>query len=175
MKTFGGVRRPRRARSGTAGRPPAPEPVSSCPGRAGLALRVPGPSAASSGSEVVLIRYKARLQRVWPADPLQPRGGRGVIQAGRIAALAADQLERAGVAAFHPARPRCGRLAPEARYTRVERWFKISIHRQCSRHAPAGSTRDWQLCIDAGADGELIPRWAEVGRYRAAARADASR
>jgi len=31
-----------------------------------------------------------------------------------------------------------------------------------------------QLCIDAGADRELIPGWAEIGRYRAAARADAS-
>ena len=32
-----------------------------------------------------------------------------------------------------------------------------------------------QLCIDAGADRQLIPRWAEIGRYRASARADASR
>jgi len=32
-----------------------------------------------------------------------------------------------------------------------------------------------QFCIDARADRDLIPRWVEVGRYRAAARADASR
>ena len=40
----------------------------------------------------------ARLQRVWPADPLQPRWDPGVIQIGMITAVAADDLVRAGVA-----------------------------------------------------------------------------
>src|SRR6266704_2240371 len=49
------------------------------------------------------------------ADPLQPRGDLGVIPVGMIAAPAADQLERAGAAAFHPAVHDAGRLAPQVR------------------------------------------------------------
>ena len=40
-------------------------------------------------------------------------GDLGVIQVEMIAALAADELERAGVAAFHPAVHYAGRLASE--------------------------------------------------------------
>ena len=40
-------------------------------------------------------------------------GGLAVIQVEMIAALAADELERAGVAAFHPAVHYAGRLASE--------------------------------------------------------------
>src|SRR6266568_9652235 len=86
-----------------ARQPPAPGLVSSFPTRAGLALHARCPSAAGSKPEVVLIHCKARLQRVRPADPLQPRGDLGVIQVGMIAAPAVDELEPVGVTAFHPA------------------------------------------------------------------------
>lgn len=46
------------------------------PGRAGLALPVRCPSAASSRPEVVLICCQACLQRVRPADLLRPGGSR---------------------------------------------------------------------------------------------------
>jgi hypothetical protein len=58
---------------------------------------------------MILIGCKARLQRVRPADLLQPRGDLGVIQVGMVAALAADELELAGVAAFlRPSNTRAG-------------------------------------------------------------------
>jgi hypothetical protein len=63
--------------------------------------------------EVLLIRGKARPHRVRPADPLKPGRDLGVIQVGVIAALAADELKRAGVAAFHPALHDAGRPAPQ--------------------------------------------------------------
>jgi len=49
--------------------------------------------------------YAARPgpHRVRPADPLKPERDLGVIQVRVIAALAADELKRVGVAAFHPA------------------------------------------------------------------------
>jgi hypothetical protein len=46
---------------------------------------------------------KARLQRERPADLLKPRRDLGVVQAGMVAAARTDELERVGVAAFHPA------------------------------------------------------------------------
>ena len=56
----------------------------------------------------------ARLQRVRPADPLQPGRDLGVIEVGMVAAAGADELKCAGVAAFHPAVHDADRLAPQA-------------------------------------------------------------
>src|SRR5215467_2489593 len=46
--------------------------------------------------------------RVWPADQLQPGWQFAVIPVGIIAAVAADELERVGVAAFRPSTVRAG-------------------------------------------------------------------
>ena len=65
--------------------------------------------------------YAARPgpHRVRPADPLKPERDLGVIQVRVIAALAADELKRVGIAAFHPALHDAGRLAPQARRAAV--------------------------------------------------------
>jgi hypothetical protein len=65
--------------------------------------------------EMIVIRRQARLERPRPAEPLKLRRDLGVIQVGMIAATRADELERAGVTAFHPAIHDAGRLAPQAR------------------------------------------------------------
>ena len=65
------------------------------------------------------MRCKARPHRLRPADPLKPGRDLGVIQVMVIAALAADELKRAGVAAFSPAHHDAGRLAPQARRAAV--------------------------------------------------------
>jgi hypothetical protein len=69
--------------------------------------------------EVLLIRGKARPHRVRPADPLKPGRDLGVIQVRVIAAIAADELKRVGVAAFYPALHDTGRPAPQARSAAV--------------------------------------------------------
>ena len=51
--------------------------------------------------------------RVRPADLPKLRRDLGVVQVGMVAAVAADDLERVGVAAFRPAVHHAGRLAPE--------------------------------------------------------------
>ena len=61
------------------------------------------------------MRGKARPHRVRPADPLKPGRDLGVIQVRVIAALAADELKRPGVAGFYPALHDAGRLAPQGR------------------------------------------------------------
>jgi hypothetical protein len=85
----------------------------SCPGQAGLALRVRCPSVASSRPEVVRIRGKTLPPAGTARGSAAATGDLGVIQVGMIAALAADQLEHVGVAAFHPAAHDAGRLAPQ--------------------------------------------------------------
>src|SRR6266700_1410824 len=65
--------------------------------------------------QVCLIRCDALVQRVRPAEPLKPGRGLGVAQIGIVAAVAADDLERAGVAAFDSARNDANRLAAEER------------------------------------------------------------
>jgi len=70
---------------------------------------------------MLLIRGKARPHRVWPADPLKPGRDLGVIQVRVIAALAADELKRVGVAAFYPALHDAGRPAPQGRRAAVAR------------------------------------------------------
>jgi hypothetical protein len=67
------------------------------------------------------MRCKARPHRVRPADPLKPARDLGVIEVMVIAALAADELKRVGVAAFSPALHDAGRLAPQARRAAVAR------------------------------------------------------
>jgi hypothetical protein len=68
---------------------------------------------------VLLICGKARPHRVRPADPLKPGRDLGVIQVRVIAALAADELKRAGVVAFYPALHDAGRSAPQGRRATV--------------------------------------------------------
>jgi hypothetical protein len=106
------------AHAGAAGRPspgPGPRPQDRAPPPFG-----DGRPALSGGQrEVLLIRCDARPQRVRPTDPLGPGRDLGVIQVRVIAALAADELKRAGIAAFHPALHDAGRLAPQARCAAV--------------------------------------------------------
>ena len=62
---------------------------------------------------VFLICGDARSDWVWPADLLELGGHMVVIQVGVVTAVAADELERVGVAALRPAINDAGRLAPE--------------------------------------------------------------
>ena len=64
--------------------------------------------------EVFCIRGKARPHRVGPGDPLKAGRDLGVVQIRVVTALAADELKRAGVAAFPLALLDVGRLAPHA-------------------------------------------------------------
>ena len=57
---------------------------------------------------------QASLHGVRPADAPQPGRHLGVVQIQVIAAVAADELERAGVAAFGLALHPAGRLAAQA-------------------------------------------------------------
>ena len=61
------------------------------------------PALSGGQREVLLIPGNARPHRVRPADPLKPGRDLGVIQVRVIATLAADELKRVGIAAFHPA------------------------------------------------------------------------
>jgi hypothetical protein len=64
-------------------------------------------------SEVLLVGGKALSYRIGPADLLQASRDVGVIQVRIVAALAADDLEHAGMAALYPAvHEACG-LAPQ--------------------------------------------------------------
>ena len=68
---------------------------------------------------MLLIRGNARPHRVRPTDPLRPGRDLGVIQVRVIAALAADELKRVGIAAFHPVLQDAGRLVSQARCAAV--------------------------------------------------------
>jgi hypothetical protein len=74
------------------------------------------------------MRCKARPHCVRPADPLKSARDLGVIQVMVIAALAADELKRVGVAAFSPALHDAGRLAPQVRRAAVAR---LASSREC--------------------------------------------
>src|SRR5262249_18579228 len=62
---------------------------------------------------VLLICRDTGRDQVWPAGQVQPGGAPGVIRVGIIAAVAADELEGVGVAAFWSARHDPGRLAAQ--------------------------------------------------------------
>ena len=116
-------------------------PAASPPGPVGSRLGgqacagCPGPSAAGSRPEVVLIGGKACLQRVRPADLLKPGWDPLVIQIRMITAVAADDLEQAGAVAFAVMHDP-GRLPPQA---------------GCPAMAGLASKREWHgpLGVDA--------------------------
>src|SRR6266480_2386111 len=82
--------------------------------RLGPALKRSGRWRSAAWSpEMLLIRGKSHLHRVWPPDPLKLRRDLGVIQIGMVPAVAADEFKHAGVAAFRPALHDAGRLAPQ--------------------------------------------------------------
>ena len=68
----------------------------------------------SAGSDVPFVRREALVQRVGPAEALQPGSDLGVSQAGVVPAVGADDLEPVGVAAFCTALHYPARLAPQA-------------------------------------------------------------
>jgi hypothetical protein len=81
-------------------------------------------------NEVLLIRGNSGHELVWPADSLKFGRDLTGIQAGIIAAVAADDLEHVGVAAFHVARNDAGR--PASQYHRpVNSWMAEDCHRAC--------------------------------------------
>src|SRR6266705_5955288 len=87
--------------------------------------------------QVCLIRCDALVQRVRPAEPLKPGRGLGVAQIGIVAAVAADDLERAGVAAFGSARNDANRLAAEERSAGLPVGISKSERHPCQfRHSP---------------------------------------
>jgi hypothetical protein len=63
-------------------------------------------------ANVFLVCGDARSDRVWPAYLLKPGRDVVVIQIGIVTAVAADELERVGVAALWPAVNDKGWLAP---------------------------------------------------------------
>ena len=77
------------------------------------------PALSGGQPEVLLIGGKACPHRVRPADPLKPGRDLAVIQVRVIAALAADELKRVGVAALSPALHDAGRPTPQARRAAV--------------------------------------------------------
>ena len=87
----------------------------------------------------------ARLQRVRPADPLQPRWDLGVIQIGMITAGAADDLVRAGVAGpaliRHPdqlpPQARCPAMAGLARKRQCHDILGVRAHPRITVMTPA--------------------------------------
>jgi hypothetical protein len=63
---------------------------------------------------VFLVGGQTGLHRVRPANAPQPGRHLGVVQIQVITAVAADELELAGVTAFQPALHPAGRLAAQA-------------------------------------------------------------
>ena len=63
--------------------------------------------------EVLVVRCQAGLERPWPAEPLKPRRDLKEIQVRIIAAAGADELIRAGIAAFWTAIYDADRPAPQ--------------------------------------------------------------
>ena len=79
---------------------------------------------------MLLIRGNSSHEPVWPADSLKPGWDLAVIEAGIIAAVAADDLEYVGVAAFRVPRNDAGR--PASQYHRpVNPWTAKDCHRAC--------------------------------------------
>ena len=72
---------------------------------------------------------QARLQRARPAKPLKPGRDLGVIEAGVVAAVGADDLEHVGVAAFRLAVHDPDGLASQARRYPVARLSSAWGHR----------------------------------------------
>ena len=64
-------------------------------------------------SDVLDVCGDARRAGVGPADPLQRARDLTVVQAGIITAVAADDLELVGVAAFRPTLHDAGRPPPQ--------------------------------------------------------------
>ena len=87
-----------------------------------------GPALSDGQPEVLFIGGKACPHRVRPADLLKPGRDLAVIQVRVIAALAADELKRVGVAVICPARHDAGRPAPQARRAAVAR---LTSRREC--------------------------------------------
>ena len=95
----------------------------------GRRVRLPGTLAAGAGRvprarsgdqpKVPFIRGQGRLQRAGPAQPLQPGRDLAVIKIRVVAAVAADELEQPGVAAFPWVWLPAGRLAPQHRHHAV--------------------------------------------------------
>jgi hypothetical protein len=104
---------------------------------------------------------KARLQRVWPTDPLKPGRDRLIIQIRVITAVAADDLEQAGAVTFAVRRDP-GRLAPQA---------------GCPAMSGLASRRERPRRVDAGPRPRRIMQHAGCGdgtqtRRRCGARLD---
>lgn len=97
-------------------------------------VRVTGPAGRSLGQPDMLgVCFSARLQRVRPADPLEPGWDPLVIQIRMITAVAADDLVQAGAAAFAVIHDP-GRLPPQA---------------GCPAMPGLASKREWPLGVDA--------------------------
>src|SRR6266568_5844343 len=97
----------RRQTGGISSAVPTPSPSAT-------RLHQAGESAAVS-PEVPPVRCEALAQRVRPAEPLTPGRDLGGVQIGIVAAVAADDLEHAGIAAFHSALNNADWLVPEER------------------------------------------------------------
>jgi hypothetical protein len=104
-------------------------------------------SLSGGQPEVLFIGGKASPHRVRPADPLKPGRDLGVIQVRVIAALAADELKRVGVAALCPALHDAGRLAPQARRAAVA---GLTSRREC-REILVVTARRWVTGIAGSA------------------------
>ncbi len=114
-----GIARAGSCRDGTAAgsRPRTGDSVRVCRASHRItSARPAGPGHVQPGSQPQMLRIcrQARLQRVRPADPLQPRRDLGVFPIGMITAGTADDLVHAGVAGLaflrHP-----DQLPPQAR------------------------------------------------------------
>ena len=94
-----------------------------------------GPAGRGLGQPDMLgVCLKARLQRVWPTDPLKPGRDRLIIQIRVITAVAADDLEQAGAVTFAVRRDP-GRLAPQAGCPAMS---GLASRRERSRRVDAG-------------------------------------
>lgn len=107
---------------------------------------------------------------VRPADLLQPRGDLGIIQVGMIAALAADELERAGVAALHPAVRYAVRLAPEVGGLAVA-GLAGKRGASCQPRCPGAARVTGRGALRAGQAGHVRTRPARSAPNRAPSRA----
>lgn len=95
---------------------------------------------------------EARLERARPAEPLKPRRDLGVLQVQVIAAIGADELEHAGVAAFGAAVHDADRLAPQVSRAAVagltgER-AQVDAVRPSAQPRVTATARSW--CGDGG-------------------------
>src|SRR5580704_6207403 len=88
---------------------------------------------------VLLVCRDARGNRVGPPGPPQLRWHVVVVQVGMITAVAADELERIGVAAFRPARHDVGRPAPKDH--RPAKPWSIKEHHTAPTRSCSGGCR----------------------------------